>query len=163
MNPFFLEPQLSIRRTLPREGSKRDFPAPHGSLKQVTASSQDFGWGIWKQFAFPTLAAWMEGRESSCDYPEAGRATGMPFSRLCWQWLKPQLLHEAPVTFHCATQAAPSRCPCTDTLFRKLSKAEGVFHNCVFWNQMEVKDWEALPCPYNLTNWKDNAASCWLI
>lgn len=62
INPFLLEPQLYIRRTLPREGSKRDFPAPYGSLKQGIASSQEFWLGIWKQVVFPTLAEWIKGR-----------------------------------------------------------------------------------------------------
>lgn len=94
INPFFLEPQLSIKRTLPREGSRTDFPAPHGSLKEVIASSQDFGWGIWKQFVFPTLAAWMKGRESPCDYPEpqgshsqgSAGSGSCPSSWMRYQW-----------------------------------------------------------------------------
>lgn len=138
MDPFFLEPQLSIRRTLTRGGSKIDFPAPYWSLTILVRNLEPVG------ISYPGCMG--KRKRGILWWHWGGQRHRDGILRALLALALPELLNEALVTLHrhCESQTDPFRCPCTDTFSRKLSKAEGISHNCVLWNKLELKHFLAL-------------------
>lgn len=144
INPFFLEPQLSIRRALPREGSKRDFPAPYGRFKQVYFLTGVLVRNLEKSY-YPgcmdkrkrCILWWYWGGQRHRD--------GILRALLAVAHARAPEWGTGDIPQKLSPRQIPSDVPAlTCTFFRKLSKAEGIFHNCVLWNKLELKNFLGL-------------------